>query len=315
MVKSSALIGYTGFVGSNLKDQYKFDYEYNSKNILDIVGFEFDLVVCAGVSAVKWLANQDPEQDTQKISNLKHCLSQIKANKVVLISTIDVYDSPNQANEDTIPNVDKQDYYGKHRYELENWISQQKNFHSFSIIRLPGLFGNYLKKNLIFDIMNPLAKTINKSLWEQFSSKLNSNDISDIVRYYHKDSFDNLQLSPDVPELDKQKLIDIFGRINFSTLNFTDSRSSFQFYNLANLGDDINNHALSNEAKVINLSCEPITARELVSFVTGDDFINHTEKAVASYNMYSKFASDGKYLYHKQDILSQIKKLVEKAKK
>ena len=31
-----ALIGYTGFVGSNLQTQIKFDDFYNSKNIQDI---------------------------------------------------------------------------------------------------------------------------------------------------------------------------------------------------------------------------------------------------------------------------------------
>ena len=46
-----ALIGYTGFVGSNLLSQYDFTDRYNSKNIQDIHGKDYDLCLCAGVRA------------------------------------------------------------------------------------------------------------------------------------------------------------------------------------------------------------------------------------------------------------------------
>jgi hypothetical protein len=35
---ATALIGYTGFIGSNLARQFDFDDFYNSKNIDDIAG-------------------------------------------------------------------------------------------------------------------------------------------------------------------------------------------------------------------------------------------------------------------------------------
>ena len=40
----SALIGYTGFVGSTLLRQRPFDEQYNSKNIREIAGQQFDLI-------------------------------------------------------------------------------------------------------------------------------------------------------------------------------------------------------------------------------------------------------------------------------
>ena len=52
----ACLIGYTGFVGGNLARQYAFDDCYNSRNIEQIRGRSYDLVVCCGVSAVKWQA-------------------------------------------------------------------------------------------------------------------------------------------------------------------------------------------------------------------------------------------------------------------
>ena len=44
-----ALIGYTGFVGSNLLNQYEFTACYNSKNIQEIHGKDYDLCICVRV--------------------------------------------------------------------------------------------------------------------------------------------------------------------------------------------------------------------------------------------------------------------------
>jgi hypothetical protein len=59
----SALIGYTGFVGSNLDRQHAFDDRYNSKNINAIAGKSYDLIVCAGIQAKKWWASEHPDEE------------------------------------------------------------------------------------------------------------------------------------------------------------------------------------------------------------------------------------------------------------
>lgn len=310
MKATSALIGYTGFVGSNLVKQYSFTKQYNSKNIMEIEGQDIDLVVCAGVSAVKWLANQEPQLDMANIEKLKNHISRANIKHLVLISTIDVYDSPQGVDEDTLPDFNKQDFYGKHRYQLEQWVAKQTSIAKFNIIRLPALFGNHLKKNLIFDILNPLAKSINKRLWEDLQPRLAANEIEQIRRYYNEDEFGNLKQNSILDVDMKNRLIGIFARAGFSALNFTDSRSSFQFYNLANLWQDIRK-AIDANYCILNLSSEPVTARELVKHLTGKDFINHTAKGGISYDMYSKYAPDAKYLYAKTEILDQIKFFVE----
>ncbi|MFI5206247.1 MAG: pyridine nucleotide transhydrogenase, partial [Candidatus Paceibacterales bacterium] len=65
-----ALIGYTGFVGSNILAQRPFDLLYNSKNISDIANKNFNTVVCAGAPGTKWIANKNPEADLANIQNL-----------------------------------------------------------------------------------------------------------------------------------------------------------------------------------------------------------------------------------------------------
>lgn len=311
--KKSILIGYTGFVGSNLAKQRAFTEYYNSQNITEMASKNIDLLICAGVSAAKWLANQEPETDIKNIENLKTQIIKNKINHCVLISTVDIYDTPLAVNENFIPDNAKQDFYGKHRYQLEQWISQQKNINSYSIIRLPGLFGTHLKKNLIFDLMNPLAKSINKNLWQDLRGKLSSNEVNFIKKYYIEDSFGNLQQEPNINHQIRQELIIVFSNANFSTLNFTDSSSKFQFYNLANLWKDIQ-YAINHNLRLLNLSSEPITAQELMQYITNKKFFNSTAQGPVHYNMYSRYADDGKYLYKKADILKQIKAFVEAEK-
>ena len=62
----TAIVGYTGFVGSNICVTTKFDAYYNSKNIEEAFGTNPDLLVYSGVRAEMFLANKFPE----KISRL-----------------------------------------------------------------------------------------------------------------------------------------------------------------------------------------------------------------------------------------------------
>lgn len=149
---TTALIGYTGFVGSTLLQQTSFDDLYNSKNIEDIEGKRYSLVVCAGAPAVKWKANQEPEADWDNLSKLMKHLSCIQADEFILISTVDVYSTPIGVDEDSTIEVEDAQAYGKHRYLFEDFVRKQFGCHF--IVRLPGLFGKGLKKNFIFDLMN-----------------------------------------------------------------------------------------------------------------------------------------------------------------
>jgi nucleoside-diphosphate-sugar epimerase len=149
---NDALIGYTGFVGGNIAVQHTFAGQYNTKNIQDIDGQEYDLVVSAATYAEMWKINQDPEGDLAQINSLIEHLKQIKARRFVLISTVGVYKSPNGADEDTPIELEGLAPYGVNRYHLEQFV--RDTFENALIVRLPGLFGQGLKKNVIFDLLN-----------------------------------------------------------------------------------------------------------------------------------------------------------------
>lgn len=147
----TALIGYTGFVGSNVSGQHKFDDFYNSSNISDLEGKEYDLVVSAANRADMWRINQESEQDLVEIKQFIDHISKAKIKKLVLISTVGVYKNPNGSNEDTTIELDGLSPYGVNRYFLETFC--RDNFDT-TIVRLPGLFGDGLKKNVVFDLLH-----------------------------------------------------------------------------------------------------------------------------------------------------------------
>ena len=100
-MKKTALIGFTGYVGDKLNKQRKFDNIYNSTNINEIEGKEFDLIVCAACPGKKWLANKYPKKDFNSIHFLIKNLEKVKAKEFILISTVDVFASPVKVNEKT----------------------------------------------------------------------------------------------------------------------------------------------------------------------------------------------------------------------
>ena len=111
-----ALIGYSGFIGSNLIRETNFENFYRSNNIFDISREKFGQIICAGVSAVKWLANKEPEADWASIQRLISALEQTEAEQFVLISTIDVYPVPTGVDEATEISPDEvTQAYGRHR--------------------------------------------------------------------------------------------------------------------------------------------------------------------------------------------------------
>lgn len=149
---ANALIGFSGFVGSMLLKQTTFESLYRSTNIADIEGHSFDTVICAGAPAQKWIANQNPEADRQKIAKLIAHLKTIQCKTFILISTVDVFKNPIGVDENTPVDESGLHAYGQHRRLLETFV--ESYFTNHLIVRLPGLVGPGLRKNIIFDLLN-----------------------------------------------------------------------------------------------------------------------------------------------------------------
>lgn len=147
-----ALIGFSGFVGQTLLRQRAFDDLYRSTNIGTIDGRAFGTVVCAGAPAQKWLANRDPEDDRRKIDALIERLDTIDCRHFTLISTVDVFGRPVGVDEASEVDENGLHAYGLNRRRLEQFVASR--FDDHLIVRLPGLVGPRLRKNVIFDLLN-----------------------------------------------------------------------------------------------------------------------------------------------------------------
>ena len=147
-----ALIGNTGFVGTTLAKQANFSSFFRSTTISQIAGKHFDLAVCSAAPAQKWIANGDPETDRGNIDGLISHLKTLTCKCFVLISTVDVFKTPVGVDESTQVNTDGLHAYGLHRHLLETFV--QSHFQQHLIVRLPGLVGPGLRKNVIFDFLN-----------------------------------------------------------------------------------------------------------------------------------------------------------------
>ena len=173
----NCLIGYTGFVGGNLAAQRRYDVLINSKNFHDMEGQDYDRIVCAGVPAVKWKANKDPEGDIAHINELVEVLKTVSCGKFVLISTIDVYPVNTNADEDFDCHAPDHHAYGRHRLYFEEFC--RNHFSDVMIVRLPGLFGKGIRKNVIFDLLhdNCLEMINPESCFQYYYLRYLSDDI------------------------------------------------------------------------------------------------------------------------------------------
>lgn len=300
-----ALVGYTGFVGSNINASGNFDAVYNSKNIQESYGTNPDLLVYAGLRAEKYLANNFPEKDMQLIKEAEKNIEKINPKKLVLISTIDVFKNPNEVDENSVISMDGLQAYGYNRYQLELWV--RKKYPDALIIRLPGLYGKNIKKNFIYDYINIIPFMLKEDKYNELVRKN-----KDIEQFYFRqeNGFYKVNVSDDK----KEYLKNIFRQIGFSALNFTDSRSIYQFYDLRRLWDDIQVALVAN-IKLWHPATEPVSAEEIYEYLTGKHFENILDGEPADYNyetIYAKeFGGSGKYICKKIEVLSSIKEFVK----
>jgi sugar phosphate isomerase/epimerase len=203
-----SLIGHTGFVGSYLKNTYgdQIVHKYHSKDVRTSVNIPHDVVICAAPSARKWWANLHPEADLANINELVDILRLMKCVKFILLSTIDVYPNLNGSDETTTIPDDKEDNhaYGRNRAYLEKNCSRIFGDRLY-IIRLSGLFGYGLRKNIIYDFIHGELKQLNiSSQFQWYGLQFLRHDIDFILDHQIKSL--NLFAEP----LTNQELLSIF---------------------------------------------------------------------------------------------------------
>lgn len=298
-----ALVGYTGFVGSNLAAGCKFDGLYNSKNIKEAYGTNPDVLYYSGVPAAKFIANKFPDMDMAIMRGAVENIRKINPKKLVLISTVDVYKAPNGKDEDAVMDTEGLEAYGKNRLWLEGQV--REICPDCHIVRLPGLYGKNIKKNFIYDFINFIPALLNEKKMAELSAK------EPVLKEYYSLRDDGFWAVKG--DIDRTALKELFKKLGFSALNFTDSRGVFQYYNLKYLYQDIQK-VIDNNIPLMNIATQPIEIGTLHKVLTGQDFENKVAAKPPYYDFRTKYAEifggrDG-YIQTSDFVYNDIKEFV-----
>ncbi|MCQ2520010.1 MAG: NAD(P)-dependent oxidoreductase [Lachnospiraceae bacterium] len=302
-----SLVGFTGFVGSNIYSEGKaeIDRVYNSQNIEEAYGTEPDLLIYSGMRAEKYLANSDPEADMQLVYQAQENIKKINPHRLVLISTVDVFGNPNEKTEDATIETDGLHPYGLNRYRLEQWV--RENYSDALIIRLPGLYGNNIKKNFIYDYINIIPFMLKETKFDELTASC-----GELSEYYTLQD-NGFYKCRELEEDERKVLKKLFLALGFTALNFTDSRSVYQFYPLSRLWRDIQT-AIKAGITMWHPATEPVSSAEVYKYLTGQDFINEINTNPIVYDYRTKYADvfggKGEYLMSKEEVLEDIKRFV-----
>jgi dTDP-4-dehydrorhamnose reductase len=252
---SNCIIGYTGFIGKNLIKQKKFFYKFNTKNIGYIYKYKFKLCVICAPHAKKWWANKNPKKDTIITDRLLEKLKTIQTQKIVFISTVDVFNQKLNINENSKILTSKSNIYGKNRLKIEKFI--QVNFKDYYIIRLPALYGKFLKKNILFDLMhnNELYKVNLNSQYQWYFIGNLMADINKIIKFKIR----KINLVPE--PIKTLEIVNLFFKKKIPYLN---SKKLGPIYNIKTIYGKIFN---SKEGYIIN---KKNNLKKLKSFIKNE---------------------------------------------
>jgi hypothetical protein len=304
------LIGYSGFVGSNINLQFNFNEFYNSINISKIKNKNFDLLICAGAPGSMLHANADTESDKNSINILIENLKNVRSKKFILISSIAVYENMGLCQNEDSRSFEIKNEYGKNRKYLEDACAEI--FENLIILRLPALFGNSLKKNFIYDILNPIPSYFTFNKYEELQSLLSKRDFVSLNRFYKSSHILNMmELNRDKFNVsDKKKYFEeTINDLNVSSISLHSKQSTFQFYNLLNFKEDLK-IIMKNNIALINLVNEPISTGELYKFIKNKEMPN-SNAHIHKENIESKFSfywnEKLNYMFSKAKVKEDIK--------
>lgn len=312
-----ALIGSSGFVGGDLRRQHSFECEYNSRNVSGSAYRSFDLVVCAAAPGSMFEANRFPDRDKASIANLIQTLQGLRCQRFVLVSSIAVLENFGAGADESTNNFEHSSAYGKNRRALEEFCTQR--FPNLLIVRLPALFGVGLRKNFLFDLLNPLPTFFSAERLASFSAQVPA-DLQKALRSSYK-------LNPELGmyEVDRNQIVESgvrtdleshAFRLGFDATTFTSPRSTFQYYYLGNLWEDIRRTIKAN-LKIIHLAPEPVLAENVYRKITDRTFadnhakVHHEKMATRHANLWGR---DGKYIMPATEVVSGISDFVRAAR-
>lgn len=305
-----AVVGDTGFIGGHLLRQHAFAGRFNSSNLQHAAGQSFGVVVCAAAPGSMFGANRFPEVDKARVDALIGNLSKIRAERFVLISSIAVLADCAGRDDEATSSFETRLAYGRNRRALEVFCAEC--FECCLIVRLPAVFGKGLRKNFLFDILNPMPTLIAEPLWADLSARLPAELRAGLSKFYSWD--DGLRMFV----IDRAALNATGQRtaydaavthLRLSAATFTNSNSRFQYYSTARLWADIE-LCLDRGIDVIHLAPEPLVAGEIYAALTGR-VMEEAGVSLRREDMWTRnaalFGRDGPYIASAREVMDLLK--------
>jgi hypothetical protein len=293
----SGLIGATGFVGGALLRQTDFDARFNSRNIGEIEGQRFGTLVCAAAPGSMLEANTAPERDRAQIHGLIERLSKVEAERFILISSIAVLADFAGQDDETTGDFQEELAYGRHRRELEAFV--EDHFAKHLIVRLPALFGKGLRKNFIFDLMNPVPSMLTAEKLAALREELDEDAATGLLK------LDREALNRDAR---RGALDQAVSDLGFSATQFHNRETTYQYYEIDRLWDDIGK-ALDAGLTHLHLTSKPLQAAAIHERLKGCT-VPETSARLHREDMHSAHGSlwgaSGPYLYGGEATLDRL---------
>lgn len=266
---NDAIIGHSGFVGGTLVHQHAFGGKFNSKNIDTVGDTACDTVVCAAAPGSMFVANRHPDRDRAAIDALIDQLSKVRARRFVLISSIAVLEDFAAGADENTTAFQQDLAYGHNRRLLEAFC--ESHFDNCHVFRLPALFGPGLKKNFLFDLMNPLPSMMPEARHKMLLDQI-APDLRDVMAGLYALDTDTGMLGLNRVKLNadahRQALDAAVRAIGMSATQFHNPESTFQYYDMARLWQDINT-AISADLRSVHLAVAPVRAADIHSRLLG----------------------------------------------
>jgi hypothetical protein len=308
-MSNDALIGSTGFVGGNLRRQHHFDHLFHSRNIGESAHRTFGTLVCAAAPGSMFEANNFPDRDQARLEDLCAQLGQVRADRFVLISSIAVLADFAGQDDETTATFQSELAYGRHRRALEVFCAN--TFENCLIVRLPALYGIGLKKNFLFDLLNPVPTMLTAARMNQAMDVLEPAVTAAVQGIYSLNAANGMFV------LDRAALNRSGVRAaieaglaahGLTAVQFTNPASTFQYYGLDRLWADIDT-ALAAGLPALHTATAPIQAARVHLAVTGRDMpdtaapLHHEDMRTAHASLWQR---DGPYLESADESLARI---------
>lgn len=236
-------------------------------------------------------------------------MSKVNAQRFILISSIAVLADFAGGDDETTRAFQEDLAYGRHRRELEAFV--ETHFTEHLIVRLPALFGRGLRKNFVFDLMNPVPSMLTAEKLGALRDGLDGPLSAFVGTLYAQDTATGL-LKLDRAALDRDArrgaLDEAVSDLGLSSTQFHNRETTYQYYEIERLWRDIG-IALEAGLTHLHLTSEPLQAAEIHQRLKGTP-MPETQARLHREDMHSAhgalWGASGPYLYSGAETLERL---------